>query len=136
MLVESRGNPTVQSPAGARGLMQIMPKTAAEIASVRGLEGHHADRLDDPAYNLDLGAWYLARQLERFETQLDDPDEVIAWAAAAYNAGPSRAEAARRGEVDLDSEALHYQRLVSTLWGERNAETSSLLGRRLHGTQR
>ena len=127
VLVESRGNPTVHSPAGARGLMQLMPKTAAEIAQARGLEGHHPDRLDEPAYNLDLGAWYLAQQLDRFGERLESEDDVVAWAAAAYNAGPKLAEAAQRGEAELSEETTRYQEVVRTMWTERGASKSSLL---------
>lgn len=127
VLVESRGNPTVRSPAGARGLMQLMPKTAAEIAAARGLEGHHPDRLDDPAYNLDLGAWYLAQQLGRFGERLDTEDDVVAWAAAAYNGGPTLAEAAQRGEAELSEETTRYQERVRTMWSERRDPKSSLL---------
>lgn len=127
VLLESRGNATAKSPTGARGLMQLMPKTAESIVSQRGLSEHSASRLDEPAYNLDLGAWYLAQQLERFEKLVDTEADAVAWAAAAYNGGPSAAAAALRGEAELSEEATRYQAMTRALWAERQAATSSVM---------
>jgi soluble lytic murein transglycosylase len=71
------------SRAGARGLMQLMPATAANVA--RKLELRYSlDRLtSDGIYNLVLGRSYL-------ETLLDDFGGSYALAIAAYNAGPGR----------------------------------------------
>jgi len=127
VLLESRGNPKAKSPTGARGLMQLMPKTAEAIVSQRGLTDHAVRRLDEPAYNLDLGAWYLAQQLERFGKLVDTEAEAVAWAAAAYNGGPSAAAAALRGEAELSEETTRYQAMTRTLWAERRAATSSVV---------
>lgn len=108
---ESRGRSDAQSPAGARGLLQLMPSTAAEIAQVRGLPAPSRARLDDPAYNLDLGAWYIAQQLERYRD--------LPLALAAYNAGPGRVAAYRRGEAELPAETRRYQAIITALWRER-----------------
>lgn len=108
---ESRGRPDARSPAGARGLMQLMPSTAAEIAKTRGLPPPSPARLHDPAYNLDLGAWYMARQLEQFGE--------LPLALAAYNAGPGRVAAYRRGEAALPEETRGYQATITALWRER-----------------
>ena len=62
------------SPKGAIGLMQLMPKTAAELDA----DPH------DPAQNADAGARYLRDLLQKYE---NDPHQVSK-AVAAYNAGP------------------------------------------------
>lgn len=82
---ESELNPTAISPAGARGLMQVMPRTARAMADALGL-AYTLDRLtEDPAYNARLGTAYLARMLERYRGS-------TLLAAAAYNAGPGRVD--------------------------------------------
>jgi soluble lytic murein transglycosylase len=73
------------SPAGARGLMQLMPPTARAMAEQLGLAaGHAPQRLTaDPLYNMTLGQAYLAGLLADYNGSL-----VVA--LAAYNAGPGR----------------------------------------------
>ena len=76
---ESTFRPAVVSRAGATGLMQLMPRTAAQIA--RGLGVDWSERLlTVPDANLHLGAAHFATLLRRYRG-----DEV--WALAAYNAG-------------------------------------------------
>lgn len=82
MRQESVFSPTVASSAGAIGLMQLMPKTAAEVAAELGLNAPSRWDLLDPALNITLGSAYLARMSDRFGHP--------ALATAAYNAGPSR----------------------------------------------
>jgi soluble lytic murein transglycosylase len=82
---ESELNPRAVSPAGARGLMQLMPGTAQKVSGQLGL-GYDLGRLtSDPSYNARLGTQYLADMLERY-------DGSVVLAAAAYNAGPGRAD--------------------------------------------
>lgn len=119
---ESRGRADARSPLGARGLMQLMPTTAAEIAEHRGLSDHAPRRLDEPAYNLDLGAWYLARQLDHYGQ--------LPVALAAYNAGPGRVEAWTRGEATLPEETRRYQATIMALWAERGLPWSPTLAMR------
>ena len=82
---ESEMNAAARSPVGALGLMQVMPATAKKVA--RGLNiGFSEARLGaDWQYNARIGTAYLAQMLERFNGS-------VLLAAAAYNAGPSRAE--------------------------------------------
>lgn len=80
---ESEFDPRVVSGAGAQGLMQVMPATAAEVARGLGLEHDPGRVLADPVYNATLGAAYLAGLSTRF-----DGNPVMM--SAAYNAGPSR----------------------------------------------
>ncbi len=77
---ESRFDATAISHAGARGLMQLMPATAREVAQREGLAYSPGRLTADPAYNARLGSSYLATQLDRY-------DGSFVLAAAAYNAG-------------------------------------------------
>ena len=79
---ESAFAPHARSPAGARGLLQLMPGTAAMHARALGLP--RSPDLHDPAVNLRIGAHELARLLERYG--------ALEPALAAYNAGPSRVD--------------------------------------------
>lgn len=81
---ESALDATVQSPAGARGLMQLMPATAKDSAKkVPDLNYQSANQLYDPKVNIQLGTYYLD-----YVYQLFDNNRILA--SAAYNAGPNR----------------------------------------------
>ncbi len=95
--VESRFDPRAVSPVGARGLMQLMPAHAA------------ADPFD-PAQNVDAGARYLGRLLERYDADLQ-------LALAAYNAGP--ANVSRFGGVPPFRETRRYIEKVTRLYRQR-----------------
>ena len=82
---ESEFYPFSTSPAGARGLMQLMPRTGKAMAKKLKVK-YEADRLlSDPAYNARLGSAYLADLVEEF-------DGYYPFVAVGYNAGPSRAK--------------------------------------------
>lgn len=83
---ESEFLPEAVSPAGALGLMQLMPGTAKMMAGKLGLPHRPAALTTDPAYNARLGAAYLAHLAEEFGPSL-------ALRAAGYNAGPGRPRA-------------------------------------------
>lgn len=81
---ESEFNTRVISPAGARGLMQVMPGTARDTAAELGM-GYALTRLTgDPAYNAALGTAYLQKLRNEFGVS-------VALVAVGYNAGPARA---------------------------------------------
>ncbi|MGF1476281.1 MAG: transglycosylase SLT domain-containing protein [Geminicoccaceae bacterium] len=80
---ESRFEPTVMSPAGARGLMQLMPATAEAIARRQGIPYDPTRLLSDANYNARLAGHYLGSLLRRFDGEL-----ILA--IAGYNAGPGR----------------------------------------------
>ena len=86
---ESRWNIRAVSPAGARGLAQLMPGTARQM----GIDPH------DPNANLEGGARYLRMQLDAFEGDLEK-------ALAAYNAGPGRVQ--RAGGIPAIRETQLY----------------------------
>ncbi|MGR4863984.1 transglycosylase SLT domain-containing protein [Caulobacter sp. LARHSG274] len=79
---ESNFDPNARSAPGARGMMQLMPATAAIVARQLG-EAHSVDRLSDPVYNMRLGSTYLGSMVNNFSGS-------YIMAAAAYNAGPGR----------------------------------------------
>lgn len=79
---ESQFSPTILSPAGAVGLMQLMPRTAAETARRLGRPRPKRRDLVNPLVNVELGAAYLARLVRTFEGD-------YMRAVAAYNGGES-----------------------------------------------
>ena len=80
---ESVFNANAISHTGARGLMQLMPRTANYISKKSALGRVHEQELFLPPINIKLGSLYLADLLKRFDNQ-------PALAIAAYNAGPTR----------------------------------------------
>ncbi len=76
---ESRFHTTIRSAAGAVGLMQLIPATAAELSKKHAIT---FDSLENPTHNIQLGTTYMKDLSRRFDT----PAEII----AAYNAGPNR----------------------------------------------
>ncbi|MEW5966882.1 MAG: transglycosylase SLT domain-containing protein [Pseudomonadota bacterium] len=85
MRQESRFINVARSHVGASGLMQVMPATARWIAQRLGIKGFHPREMQDPARNIQFGAYYL-RHVQ------DSLDGSPVLATAAYNAGPGRAQ--------------------------------------------
>ncbi|UIJ74144.1 lytic transglycosylase domain-containing protein [Aurantimonas sp. HBX-1] len=81
---ESAFNPAAKSPAGALGLLQLMPGTAKAVAARTGVGYSPARLTSDPGYNAALGAHFLGEQIAAF-----DGSYVLTF--VAYNAGPRRA---------------------------------------------
>ncbi len=77
---ESSFNPSARSGAGALGMMQLLPSTARSVARREGLGW---GRLEDPDFNMRVGAAYLGQLVNTFSGS-------YLLAAAAYNAGPGR----------------------------------------------
>ncbi|MCM2130559.1 transglycosylase SLT domain-containing protein [Larsenimonas rhizosphaerae] len=82
---ESAFNPRAQSPVGARGLMQLMPGTAAHVSRQKGIAYEGVDSLMTPSVNIALGSAYISDMLHRYSG-----NRVAA--VAAYNAGPGRVD--------------------------------------------
>ena len=85
MRQESRFVNVARSGVGASGLMQIMPATARWIAKQLGIKRFQPKEMQDPAKNIQFGAYYL----KHVQTTLDGSPVL---ATAAYNAGPGRAQ--------------------------------------------
>lgn len=99
---ESAFDTNAQSWAGARGLMQLMPATAKELALKNGLVYSH-EKLSDPAYNVRLGTTYFRQVFNMF-------DENLELSLAGYNGGPYRIKRlwneSGNGELDRFLEGL------------------------------
>lgn len=80
---ESAFNLRAVSPAGARGLMQVMPATARRVSRQLNMSRFKSSQLFELKPNMRLGTHYFATQLRQFNGDL-------ALALAAYNAGPNR----------------------------------------------
>jgi len=93
---ESTFNAGIRSPAGARGLMQIMPATGTTIAREQRRRYQHSD-LYDPEANIRLGTHYFRKVLDQFGGRVD-------YALASYNAGPHRVRAWTRSGSNADPE--------------------------------
>jgi soluble lytic murein transglycosylase len=86
MRQESRFEPGVASSAGAQGLMQVMPATAAGIARQLAWPGYEDRQAYWPYVNVAFGSFYVREWLSHF-------DGSVFAALAAYNAGPGNAGA-------------------------------------------
>ena len=83
MRQESAMNRLAKSHAGARGLMQLMPGTAKDVAQSLKIKVPNRTALMQPTVNVQLGSKYLRAMLDKYDNQ-----QVLA--TASYNAGPHR----------------------------------------------
>lgn len=98
---ESAFDDQARSPVGARGLMQLMPATAKQVAQKYKMTVNTDWLTSNPDYNIRLGSLYLQQMLDRFGGSYP-------LALAAYNAGPSRVDQwlkeygdPRNGKIDM-----------------------------------
>ncbi|MCG6904605.1 MAG: lytic transglycosylase domain-containing protein [Rhodobacter sp.] len=101
---ESEFHAAAVSGAGARGLMQLMPGTAKQMAGKLGVTYQKSRLTSDPAYNAALGSAYLAHLTEEFGNN-------IVLIAVGYNAGPHRARSwieARGDPRDMDVDVVDW----------------------------
>jgi soluble lytic murein transglycosylase-like protein len=108
---ESNFNAKAVSRKNARGLMQLMPETAAKLG-VRNIF--------DPQENIDAGTRYLGNLLQRYQNDLS-------LALAAYNAGPLRVQ--QYGGLPPFAETLSYVRRV-----QKNYQSSKSAATKGRGT--
>ncbi len=82
---ESAFTPAIRSPAGAIGLMQVMPATGRDLARSQGLRGFTPESLETAEINLHLGTRFWLDMERRYS------DGKLPLVLSAYNAGPTRA---------------------------------------------
>lgn len=100
---ESRFHPDARGKAGEVGLMQILPSGAgAEWARANGRPEVTTRELENPAFNLNIGCWYLEQGMRRYAGYSEDAELAL----ARYNAGQSRADKWRPEEKEGDAIGL------------------------------
>ena len=103
---ESSFDPRAFSPAGARGLMQLMPATGRRLARKHKIRIRSADDLFDPKINTRLGARHLGALIREF-------GGALVPAIASYNAGRKPVKrwwkAGRNKPVEIFIEQIPYQ---------------------------
>lgn len=125
MRAESHFRQDAQSVVGASGLMQLMPFTARQVASLLNLNGFQTHSLLEPETNIQLGTRYLRRLMDKFSGS-------IPLVAASYNAGPHRSHAWVKnfGSLDMDEFIEHIPFLETRNYVKkvvRNYQIYSLL---------
>ena len=132
---ESRFTPAVGSVAGAIGLLQLMPATAAELAGAP----QSRSQLEDPAHNAQLGARYLRQLLAHWQGQGAAQPFL---AVASYNAGPGAVQGwlgAGHPDVQRDPELwteaipypetrLYTKKVLGNLWSYRQLRSGRPAG--------
>lgn len=103
---ESMFEARITSPAGARGLMQIMPATGEQLAEAVGIERWDPELLYQPEINVHLGTRYVAQFMDEYDGSLPS-------VFSAYNAGPHRvewwSEFPEYGSDELFTERIPYR---------------------------
>jgi len=106
--VESNFNPKAVSPKNARGLMQLLPQTAAQYG---------VKDIFDPEENVNAGTRYLKELLGRYHD--------LTLALAAYNAGPERVDRYGR-RVPPFLETMKYVQRIAKSYAKLRAENATL----------
>jgi soluble lytic murein transglycosylase-like protein len=104
---ESNFNTKAVSHRGARGLMQLLPATAARLG---------VKDIFDPEQNIDAGARYLRELMTRYRGDL-----VLT--LAAYNAGPGAVQ--RYGRVPPYNETISYVRAIRKTYAQRKLKNDT-----------
>ncbi len=125
---ESQFRAEAVSPAGARGVMQVMPSTGEWIARKNNIAGFDCSQLLDHDVNIAVGVGYLAHLMKRF-------DGVPYLVSAAYNAGPEAVaswleKSGGKREADVFVETIPY---AETRWYVKKVLRNYAEYRRIYG---
>lgn len=120
--VESAFSADAISDKGARGLMQVMPATGAEMSQKLGLNWKGPNTLHDPEMNLKVGSFYLRRLLDRYRGSYKR-------ALTAYNRGPRNVRHIERRHGRLQPRFTGYFRKIQEIYKQyqRNLGVSAAL---------
>lgn len=122
---ESKFVASAESGAGARGLMQVTPEAAKDIARHSGATTFHTSDLSNPEINIKYGTFLLAERIEEYEGN-------VAAALASYNAGPGPVEKWGGDQLKVENitypETRAYVELVLERQKEYRAKYGSELG--------
>lgn len=105
---ESRFNPSAKSWAGARGLMQLMPRTASFVARSTGMKLKNRSKLYTPETNLELGQRYIEMLLKE-----NDVSQNLFKLAVAWNGGPGNLRKWKRNTKYLDDPIFFIESIPS-----------------------
>lgn len=119
MRAESANDPRAVSPAGAMGLMQVMPGTWAALRAHHGL----GDDPHDPRDNILAGTAYLREMWDRYGN--------VAAMLAAYNAGPGRYDDYLETGRALPAETRAYVAALAPLLGSGTASEAQMAAQTL-----
>jgi soluble lytic murein transglycosylase len=121
---ESKFAPTAESSAGARGLMQVTPEAAKDIARHSGATTFHTSDLSNPEINIKYGTFLLAERIAQYEGN-------VAAALASYNAGPGPVEKWGGSDLKVDNITYPETRAYVELVLERQKEYREKYGSEL-----
>jgi soluble lytic murein transglycosylase len=113
-----------ESSAGARGLMQITPEAAKDIARHSGATNFHTSDLSNPEINIKYGTYLLAERIESYGGN-------VAAALASYNAGPGPVEEWGGDNLKVDNITYPETRAYVELVLERQKEYREKYGSEL-----
>ncbi len=127
-IAESNLNPTAQSPVGAVGIMQLMPRTFAEVSRKSELiEGS----LVEPRWNIAAGIWYNKHQFDYWQKGRG-LDERLKFMYGSYNAGRSNLLKAQRQAINRGLNPRQWDSMHEALplvTGHRSRETLTYVER-------
>ena len=112
-IAESGLRPNAKSSAGAKGIMQILPTTYAEIKE----DNPHFTRIDEPRWNIAAGIYYDRKLYRKWKKGLPT-EERLAFALASYNAGYGKVLRAYRRARDQEGEVKNWSQVESHAPGE------------------
>ncbi|MES9940017.1 MAG: transglycosylase SLT domain-containing protein [Candidatus Thiodiazotropha sp. 6PLUC2] len=112
-IAESGLRPGASSPAGAKGIMQILPGTYAEIKE----DNPHFTHIDEPRWNIAAGVYYDRMLYRKWKKGLPT-EERLAFALASYNAGYGNVLRAYRKAKKTEGEVKNWIQVESHAPGE------------------